>query len=127
MFLNPKTFLSTLQWWKKDSPRNAIDFRPGRYKTTTTRRPTTAANTQVDDPSTVGEVWDSLLFLPTMNDGVSVSLGYFTKRIDTIMIDEENEIELIRGKEDTEAQEAPMVKKDELELFDILVYPYKIT
>ena len=37
------------------------------------------ANTQVDDPSTVGDVWDSLLFLPTMNDGVSVSLGYFTK------------------------------------------------
>ena len=72
---------------------------------------------------TVGDVWDSLLFLPTMNDGVSVSLGYFTKRIDTIMIDAENEIELIRGMEDTEAV-APMVKKDELELFDILVYPH---
>ena len=58
-----------------------------------------------------------------MNDGVSVSLGYFTKRIDTIMIDAENEIELIRGQEDT-GFAAPMVKKDELELFDILVYPY---
>ena len=36
----------------------------------------------------------------------------------------ENEIELIRGKEDTDFQSFPMVKKDELELFDILVYPY---
>ena len=100
---------------------NAIDFRPAiqDYNYTATYY----ANTQVDDPSTEGDVWDSLLFLPTMNDGVSVSLGYFTKRIDTIMIDAENEIELIRGQEDTEP-EAPMVKKDELELFDILVYPY---
>ena len=70
-----------------------------------------------------GDVWDSLLFLPTMNDGVSVSLGYFTKRIDTIMIDAENEIVMIRGKEDT-VLASYMVKKDESELFDILVYPY---
>ena len=100
---------------------NCLDFRPAirDYEYTSTYY----ANTQVDDPGTVGEVWDSLLFLPTMNDGVSLSLGYYTKRIDTIMIDAEHEIELITGSADTEP-EAPMVKKDELELFDILVYPY---
>ena len=57
-----------------------------------------------------------------MNDGVSVSLGYFTKRIDTIMIDgKRNRIDSWKRRH---GPRAPMVKKDELELFDILVYPY---
>ena len=100
---------------------NCLDFRPAiqDYNYTSAFY----ANTNVDDPATVGDVWDSLLYMPTMNDGLSLSLGYYTKRIDTIMVDAENEIELIKGREDTDP-EAPNVKKDQLELFDILIYPY---
>ena len=103
---------------------NAIDFRPAiqnlnidsGYQNTSSDASQTVDNTDsiwLTDPKV----------LPSFSNGISVSLGYYTNKVDTVVVDTERDIELLEGQE-SGLPYAPNLRKEHLEITDILTAPW---
>jgi len=103
---------------------NAIDFRPTVQNLgidSGVQNTSSVADNNIDN---YGEIWtNEVKRFPTADGGISMSLGYYTNRTDTVVVDTEKDIELLTGIASS-SPSAPNLRKEHLELVDIMCAPY---
>ena len=111
---------------KKYHLANCLDFRPQRNNLSITGG---AQNTDPVASETIdntGAIWTSeFKKFPSVEYGISTSVGYYTARNDTLMIDSETDVEKLVGSDSTKPY-APIPRKSHYELTDVSCLPYSM-
>ena len=103
---------------------NCLDFRPQRNNlsiSSGTQNTDPVASETIDDTDMI---WtNEFKKFPSIEYGIECSMGYYSARNDTVMIDSEHDVEKLEGK-DSAKPFAPIPRKSHYELTDVTALAY---